>query len=96
MGFESSFSGEGASQRVCEPAQTEGRRGFRPWPSARKDGREANRTHTYVRCAKVTTATRYTNRRLFCDGQIKPKSDTPRGAGGLMSWAASKAVGAFI
>jgi hypothetical protein len=27
---------------------------------------------------------------------IGPESDTPRGAGGLMSWAASKAVGGFI
>jgi hypothetical protein len=25
--------------------------------------------------------------------QLREKSDTPRGAGGLMSWAASKAVG---
>jgi high-affinity K+ transport system ATPase subunit B len=29
-------------------------------------------------------------------GQFQMQSDTPRGAGGLMSWAASKAVGWVI
>ena len=33
--------------------------------------------------------------RVFLNN-AKSKSDTPRGAGGLMSWAASKAVGPLV
>jgi len=32
---------------------------------------------------------------IFCH-RIKTESDTPRKAGGLMSWAASKAVGLMV